>query len=198
YDLGNIIAPDIMTQFDEGLKALHPSPLSETIRSFRQKSNGADELKKHLARWYDDYMDRVSGWFKTDQRRTFVVMGMVVAILLNADSFFILKMVSLDNGLRSRLVTYADGVATQYQALSDTARHNANQLRLMLPPVPIDSTKNTKYTGALSAADIKKNILFHDSLSEVSLQQADSVLGIAAGLNIPIGWSTESAPLSWF
>ena len=30
------------------------------------------------------------------------------------------------------------------------------------------------------------------------MYKADSVLGIAAGLNIPIGWDWSAAPLSWF
>jgi hypothetical protein len=196
YDLGNIITPDIIGQFDEGLKALHPSPLSETIRSYRQMSATPEQFKKHLAHWYDDYMDRVSGWFKTDQRKTFLVFGFLVAILLNADSLHILRIVSLDSGLRSKLVTYAEGVADQYQALSDSSRQDANELRLLLP-APAD-TVTSGYTGDLSTASIKKNILFRDSISQVALQRADSVLGLVAALNIPVGWSSDRAPVSWF
>jgi hypothetical protein len=197
YDLGNIIELDIIGQFDEGLKALHPSPLSETIRSYRQMSKTPEEFKNHLAHWYDDYMDRVSGWFKTDQRKTFLVIGFLVAILLNADSLHILKMVSLDSGLRNKLVTYADGVADQYQALSDSSRQDANQLRLLLT-APSDTVESGNYTGSVRTDQIKKNILFNDSISQVALQRADSVLGVVAALNIPVGWSSDSAPMSWF
>jgi hypothetical protein len=41
-------------------------------------------------------------------------------------------------------------------------------------------------------------IIGEDSLSKVYMNQMDEVLGIAASLNLPIGYNSYQAPLSWF
>ena len=37
-----------------------------------------------------------------------------------------------------------------------------------------------------------------DSTNKVTVQKLDSVLNLLSQLNVPIGWSTKSAPVSWF
>jgi hypothetical protein len=198
----------VLERFGEGLALLKPSPLSDTLKSFWDKSKDLEEFKANLSFWYDDYMDRVSGWFKYDQRWKLRILGFAVAIALNVDSLHLIKVISLDDKLRSNLVSTAEKVADNYQTLSDTAKKNnsdlMNALHLAIPDsVLTDSTKIAHAGDLLREKDpqryqqVVKLLRLNDSLSTIYMYKADSVLGIAASLNIPIGWDWSSAPLSW-
>lgn len=114
---------EVMNRFAFALEELNPSPLTDTLRSFWQKSNGQyDGLKELLSNWFDDYMDRVSGWYKTKQRTKLLVFGFSVAIALNVDSLHLLKVISTDDALRSRLISQAEKAAAEYEQQHDPSK----------------------------------------------------------------------------
>lgn len=198
----------ILGRFGEGLALLKPSPLSDTLKSFWDKSKDLEEFKANLSFWYDDYMDRVSGWFKYDQRWKLLILGFVVAVVLNVDTLHLLKVISLDDKLRNNLVSTAEKVADNYQALSDTAKKNNSDLMkafsLAMPDSSRTDSVKMKHVGEILIEknperyqQVVKLLRLNDSLGTTYMYKADSVLGIAASLNIPIGWDGSSAPLSW-
>jgi len=179
---------DLKERFEAGLRFYQPSPLVDTLQSFLDKSKTIDDLKKNIAFWYDDYMDRVSGWFKYTQRWRLLTLGLIVAVALNVDSLHLVKVISLDDTLRGKLVATAEKVAENYQQIADSsALTSADLLKTFQLNTP-DSVR--RRAGRL--------MNLNDSISQVAIQRADSVLGIAASLNIPLGWDKNSAPLSWF
>jgi hypothetical protein len=67
-----------------------------------------EKARKNIEEWYDGMMDRVSGWYK---RRTTVLMlllGFVVAAVVNADTINIANTLARDGALRSSLVAAAE------------------------------------------------------------------------------------------
>jgi hypothetical protein len=195
YTAREEILPDsIQARLSLALQRMKPSPFSDAMASFWLKSGqNADAFKALLENWYNDYQDRVSGWFKAAQRFKFIVAGLAVALLLNADSLFLIKTLSLDDRLRGELVGVAEQSAKNYQALSDRDRLKTNKiLNSVIIGLP-DSTKKI-YGDQLNSL---LRVLPSDS-SRLYLEKADSVLGLAASLNIPIGWHPQVAPLSWF
>ncbi|MFM7859043.1 MAG: hypothetical protein ACKO96_45750, partial [Flammeovirgaceae bacterium] len=183
---------------------------------FLTKSEGdLEKLKKMLAGWFDDYMDRASGWYKQKQRNKLYFFGFLVAITLNVDSLHLVKMISLDDNLRNNLVQSADKLANQYHLLSDSARQKTEELAKILKTAYPDSTLKNK-EGKLLLKPLKKflsskikdstaqaglakldSLILADSLSQEYQQRANRVLNVATSLNIPIGWDEASAPLSW-
>lgn len=198
----------IHDRFMQGLKLLKPSPFSDTIKSFWDRSKNLEEFKTTLSFWFDDYMDRVGGWFKYDQRWKLRMLGFAVAIALNVDSLHLIKVLSLDDKLRNNLVSTAEKVADNYHALSDAAKKNNSELMktfsLAIPDSLLNDSTKIKHAGDLLKErnsqhyeQAVKLLHLNDSLSTTYMYKADSVLGIAASLNIPIGWDWSSAPLSW-
>jgi hypothetical protein len=205
----------MVERFRNGLDQLRPSPLTDTLHSFLMKcDNDQEKLKKMLATWFDDYMDRASGWFKLQQRTKLYVFGFIVAIALNADSLHLIKMISLDDALRTNLVEAAGDVANQYNTLSDSAKQKTSELegvvskafpqntlrdndnKLTLKPLINSLIPRHDSTSRIVLA--KLDSLAHaDSLTVAYQQRADRILNVATSLNIPIGWNESSAPLSW-
>jgi hypothetical protein len=206
YEIDNTtVEPDVVKRFGQQLEALNPSPLSDTLTALWQKSEGNyEKLKELLSFWYDDYMDRVSGWYKTKQRSKLLVLGFTVAVALNVDSLHLVKMLSLDDALRSKLVSTAEQVAESYQQLPDSSRNNPSSLIKTFPKdtLSTDTTcaKCPRHLGQVIAEKIPalKKQHWKDSVNQAYMEKIDSVLGIAAALNIPIGWNVHEAPLSWF
>jgi hypothetical protein len=67
-----------------------------------------ERARRNIEDWYDGMMDRVSGWYK---RRTTVLMlllGFVVAAVVNADTINMANTLARDGALRSSLVAAAE------------------------------------------------------------------------------------------
>ncbi len=210
----------LMDRFRAALDSMNPSGFRDVLQSFNDKANGEfEKLKPLLENWFNDYQDRVSGWYKTKQRNKLIWIGLATAVFLNADSLHLIKVLSLDDKLRGELVVTSERVADNYSQLADSSKNNITSLISTFTKK--DSTDKTlidslykkdsllfKKPGTL--ADVLRSIdsvkfkeavahiLLEDSISKGLEDQSEEVLGIAAELNIPIGYNENSAPLSWW
>lgn len=183
---------EVIHRFRLGLESMEPSPLRDALFSMYDKSGqDYDKLKTRLEAWYDDYMERVSGWYKRRQGKNALVFGFLVAIGLNVDSLHLLHSLSMDEGLRRELNDMAVRVADDYEALADSSRQEALVLEKLVRTYAADSLSDT------DERLIRSRIQLQDSLANSYLMRADSVLGILSDMTVPIGWSAQSAPLSW-
>ncbi|ASS49006.1 MAG: hypothetical protein A3D31_05270 [Candidatus Fluviicola riflensis] len=208
----------MMVRFEEGVAAMEPGEFKELLQSFIDKS-GQDyaQLKAQLENWYNDYMERVSGGYKLNQRKKLLYVGFLVAIALNVDSIHLLKVLSLDDNLKNKIVAQADQTVDAYKKDSlnnlaaksqEVADVNYNLLSA------VTTTENSKSMIASAKSPLKYNdldglirlndslathrFIVKDSVSRTTVQQLDSVMNLLSQLNVPIGWSKNSAPLSWF
>jgi len=209
------VPPSAIELFKNGLDQLKPSPFTDTLHSFVLKSEGDfEKLKASLASWFDDYMDRASGWYKSLQQKKLYFFGFLVAIALNVDSLHLVKMIGLDDTLRNNLVQAAGQITDDYNMLSDSAKLRTDSLEGIVKDIfpkislrdndkklTVDSLMNLlgKRTDSTSRAQYKKlDTLFKaDSTTREYQQRAERILSIATSLNIPIGWDKSAAPLSW-
>jgi hypothetical protein len=208
----------MMVRFEEGVAAMKEGEFKNLLQSFIDKS-GQDykQLKAQLENWYNDYMERVSGSYKLNQRKKLLFIGFFVAIMLNVDSLHLLKVLSLDDNLKNKIVAQADqtveaykkdstinfAVKTQevkdinYKILSAVTATDDPQKMIASAKAPL------KYNDLDCLIRLNDSLATHrfivkDSVSRTTVQQLDSVMNLLAQLNVPIGWSTNSAPVSWF
>jgi hypothetical protein len=72
-----------------------------------------DVAKKHVEAWFDSTMDRVSQRFAMSTRMWTVSFAVVLALGLHLDAVALLRKLSQDQTLRSRLVASADAVVRE-------------------------------------------------------------------------------------
>jgi hypothetical protein len=65
-----------------------------------------------VARWYDDHMARVSGWYKRHVRWISLSVGLVLVILFNLDAIRIADSLYSDQAVRGSVVTQATQAAS--------------------------------------------------------------------------------------
>lgn len=74
---------------------------------------GVDKQLKALESWFDDGMERVSGWYKRKSQVWVVVFAVIVAIGLNASAVRIAERLNNDPTVRAAVVAKAEAAAEQ-------------------------------------------------------------------------------------
>jgi hypothetical protein len=64
-------------------------------------------FQKNLEDWYNDAMDRVSGWYKRYTQRVLLTVGLVLAIAFNVNSISIAHLLWVDRDIRDSMVSAA-------------------------------------------------------------------------------------------
>jgi hypothetical protein len=77
-----------------------------------------EKLEGKLATWFDDSMERVSGWYK--RRSQIIVAALAIGIVgaLNADTLTLIKALEVDPGLRDQVVQAAVAEAKSDETLT--------------------------------------------------------------------------------
>ena len=96
-----------------------PADLNKTLNVLLAEA-GSDirKFEEGIETWFNNSMDRVSGWYKRKSQIINVVLAVAVTGLANADSILIAKSLSSDPALRSALVAEAVKFSEQSAAHS--------------------------------------------------------------------------------
>ncbi len=94
--------------------ALGDTHLAVTLRVLLQESHQEIEtFKTNLEVWFNNGMDRVSGWYKRRTQGIMLGIAALLAVGLNADSLVIYRALASDPSLRNALVEEAKVYAAQ-------------------------------------------------------------------------------------
>lgn len=95
----------------DSIDKIEVTKLRDLLLSLADKGEAkVDAFKKRLAKWFDESMDRVSGWYKRQAMYCLLVIAAVVTIAVNADSIRIVEQLWLDDELRTAIVAEAERV----------------------------------------------------------------------------------------
>ncbi len=73
-----------------------------------QKSDGKiQNFKYHLIHWFKETMDRANSWYSRQVQYILIVVGLVISVVINADTISIFKKLNHDPKLRTELVDSA-------------------------------------------------------------------------------------------
>lgn len=70
--------------------------------------NELDLFKINIEKWYSDVMDRASGWYKRYTQKVLIWLGILIALVFNADTFSIYENLSSDPETLQALVASAE------------------------------------------------------------------------------------------
>ncbi|HEV8279519.1 MAG TPA: hypothetical protein VGQ26_28030 [Streptosporangiaceae bacterium] len=88
-------------------------PLAKALRPLLTGAqDNMQAFEASVARWYDDHMARVSGWYKRHVRWISLSAGLVLVILFNLDAIRIADSLYSDQAVRASVVTQATRAAS--------------------------------------------------------------------------------------
>jgi hypothetical protein len=100
-----------------------PAHLKDSLTTiWRSVNKDVEEFREGVERWFDRGMERVSGWYKRRAQVILFVVGMVVAIAINASALTAADRLWKESGLRKGLVAQVEHQqesTTGRQALTD-------------------------------------------------------------------------------
>jgi hypothetical protein len=93
----DLVVPDAagkttMTAIEAGVKALPDgtSPLKSSLQALvKNAGDDVDAFRTAVERWYDDHMDRVSGWYKRHTAKITLAAGGILIVLFNINAITI-------------------------------------------------------------------------------------------------------------
>ena len=102
-----------------GLDSIQGAPaFTGQLRSLlRSSGSSVEEFRTAVEDWYDDHMDRVSGWYKRHIGKWTLVIGGLLVLALNINSVTIARTLYTDQDVR----TAVTAIATQATDCQDQA-----------------------------------------------------------------------------
>jgi len=100
------------TIYDDKYKSGVLAINTETLRFIRSvwvdAQGDVDVFRKSLEQWFDDTMERCTGWYKRHTQYILLVLGLLIAIVFNVDTISIVGKLEKDPTLRAEMVQQAD------------------------------------------------------------------------------------------
>ena len=96
--------------------------LYSILNMYIQQANGdVQRFRWLIEKWFNDMMDRVSGWYKRQANWILLIIGFIMAIIFNASTIDIVNRLSADKNARDALVQSASEYLKNHVKISDTA-----------------------------------------------------------------------------
>ncbi len=106
-DLFAMAMQDIVTSYQY---VIRPQALPPALRTVLGQAKGdAQQELVNLEKWFNDTMERVSGWYKRKVQIFLFVIGLMIAVGLNIDTIALISNLANNATLRSSIVAAAQG-----------------------------------------------------------------------------------------
>jgi len=145
----------------------------ETLRFIRSiwidAQGDVDVFRKSLEQWFDDTMERCTGWYKRHTQYILLVIGLIIAITFNVDTISIVGKLEKDPTLRAEMVQQADAFLKVHPNLYQERVNDLNNNR----NYAIVSIKKDSTTILYSRMD---SIAHKNKLDSIARAKNDSLI----------------------
>jgi hypothetical protein len=119
---GDDTSPLIQQSLDENKTKWGQAQISEQTLMYLKSiwADAGGDVKKfraHLESWFDETMDRASGWYKKHVQFILFSIGLAIAIVFNVDTIKIVNKLEKDPNLREQIVQQADAFVKDHPDL---------------------------------------------------------------------------------
>jgi hypothetical protein len=143
------------------------------------------KARQNIEKWFDDSMDRISGWFKRQARWWLIWVALPVCIVLNADSIMVGKMLWQNDALRAAVVAQAEKKAKEPSGVPGPQQASKPGLTKKPQPQEKQQASGPEQTaGAMSQQPAQTTPATKDIQKEIR-QDIDM-------LQLPVGWVLPS------
>src|SRR5215472_1640729 len=96
-----------MADIQTNLQAL-PDPFKTSLEALVKNANGdVSKFRTSVEQWYDDHMDRVSGWYKRRTATITLVVGAIIVVVLNLNALTIGRTLYTENAVSAAVSNVA-------------------------------------------------------------------------------------------
>jgi hypothetical protein len=100
--------PRTMQDLKNGINSLPDARVRSTLLGLVDSAQGDLEVaRQRIENWYDDTMERVSGWYKRKAQLIIFFVGLALCVVVNADTLMIVHELWNDDALRTAVLEQA-------------------------------------------------------------------------------------------
>jgi len=123
-------------------RAVQNSVMPEEVRQAlltlcQAAGNDAVQIRLNIENWYNSAMERVSGWYKRRTQISILILGLVVAVFVNADTLAMIKSLWTNTSLRTALANTAAAPGSSITPQSTLDTLQALGLPIGWPAAPL-------------------------------------------------------------
>jgi len=173
---------DGKTLWGDGTK-ICPQTLSYLKSLWVDAQGDVEMFRRLLEQWFDDTMERASGWFKKKTQMILFLIGFALAIIFNIDTISIAGKLSKDPKLAAQL---ADNAAIYMQ-------NNKEMLNVQLnTPGALGNQNSEEYKSSLDSIFTRSSNLMitANDLVKGSINDTNKLMGL--------GWTGDANDFIWW
>lgn len=183
-------------KFTLGLETMNESNVKKMLQTFANNANGDyNELKAQIEKWYEEYMERVGGWYKKKAKKWIFIQSALLTILLNVNTIELSKQLWNNAVLRESVVNAAEGYV-EANGAEFTKQHELNEaekalIRKLETDTTLDQMMAIKMLDSIAKAKEKKEYNLNEQIAKIksTYKQFDM-------LNLPIGWHKQNSEVA--
>lgn len=170
------------------ITTIDPETLSQLKQLYIDAQKDIDRFQALLEKWFDETMERATGWYKKQTQWILLIIGFVFAVSFNIDTIAISTLLAKDETARENLVQLAINSAPKYDSLI-TKLQGSNTTDTM-PYIRKDANGKTDSAGII----IKDTLYLKLSNEELNnayktvhedMDKANNIIGL--------GWPDEDS-----
>jgi hypothetical protein len=143
-----------MADIENKVKLLPSGNIRDALlSSLTEAQQDIDKLRTSIATWFDDSMARLSGAYKRQLKWISMLIGIVVAVVFNADTFNVATTLWTDQARRESVVAMAAKAPQSYEA--DKPEEAVKKINSMLQSLPIGWKCDAKASAKTASAGEK-------------------------------------------
>jgi hypothetical protein len=97
-----------LRQVREAIDAIESPQVRQSLGALLERAGGdVERFQRTAEEWFDDAMERVSGWYRRKVQIALTVIALLLAVFLNADSIRLAQNLWSDQGVRKAVVATA-------------------------------------------------------------------------------------------
>lgn len=112
----------IWKELKENKLNINEETRTNLINLFADARQDSFVFKNKLEDWFEETMERASGWYKKQTQTILLIIGFGIAVLFNVDTIAIAKILMKDKKAREQMVQLAMSKQEQYGALLDSTQ----------------------------------------------------------------------------
>jgi hypothetical protein len=160
----------------DGLRQVNDGAFKTALQVIVSSAQTVDQAQANIGTWFDQRMDQLSEAYKHNLTLLTLGIGLVLALLLNADSLQLARSLWEDPTLRDSVSQVVQATSAQIAQQAAQAAQEQQNL-LTATPVPGNAAAESATGTSISAQAVAQ-----------SASQITNTLTQLTSLNLPIGW----------
>jgi len=181
-----------------------PAPLRESLLTLAERAQvkassvdgGLAQFQSEIESWFERAMDRAGGVYKRNAKAVGLLIGFAIATLINADTFYMVGRLGVDQAVRSSVIQTVDGLDLQ------TLDSLAADLALEDAVVPADNpdladTDTPAAPPSLTSELRSLGEAVQQTLAEYPIPVGHTPTVVAAQADAELNWPVPFVPRRW-